>query len=251
MRPYVLAALVFLAASVWQEPVRRWTLTAIRLPFMALKGALRALVTLPRLPALEREHAALRRQLLQQQLELAQLREGVRRVGREAELRGLYPGEQGVVADIIARSPNPTQHVIVLDRGADDGVTLQSIILDASGVVGRVVELHGRTAVVQLLTDPDCRIAALVERSRETGLLAGQGTGSCRLIYMNSDSDVQEGDRVVTAGLGGPFPKGLPLGVVGRVTRDQHLGTAWAVVRPTAQLPRIEEVLCLPAHATP
>ena len=236
---------------VWQRPLREWTFGLIRFPFTALRGVARALLNLPRLPALGQENEALRGQVLQQQLELAQLREGMRRLGQEASLRGVYASPQGVVADIISRSPNPTQHLVVLDRGTREGLTLQSVILDASGVVGRVVELHERPCLVELLTDPECRIAALVERWRETGLLVGQGTGWCKLVYLDSNSDIQEGDRIITAGLDGPFPKGLPLGIVSRVTRDEGLGTASALVVPFAQLKRIEEVLCLPAQRTP
>jgi len=69
-----------------------------------------------------------------------------------------------------------------------------------------------------------------VERSRETGLLVGRGSGPCDLIYLDAAADVELGDRVVTAGLDGPFPKGVVLGTVTRVVRNEEVGTARASV---------------------
>jgi rod shape-determining protein MreC len=100
-----------------------------------------------------------------------------------------------------------------------------------------------------LLTDPDSRVAGLVDRSRETGLLVGRAGGRCEFMYLDVDADIQDGDRIVTAGLGGPFPKGLFLGRVARVVRDELTGSARASVVPAARLGRLEEVLCLPPVA--
>ena len=65
-------------------------------------------------------------------------------------------------------------------------------------------------------------------------------------MYLDADAQLEPGDRVVTAGLGGPFPKGLLLGTVVRVTRQELSGSAYAVVAPAARLGRVEEVLVLP-----
>ena len=119
------------------------------------------------------------------------------------------------------------------------------MIVDETGVIGRVVDVQPATCLVMLLTDPDSRVAALVERSRETGLLVGQGSGRCAFTYVAADADLREGDRIVTAGLGGPFPKGLLLGTVAHLTRDELSGSATASVIPAARLNRLEEVLCL------
>jgi rod shape-determining protein MreC len=77
--------------------------------------------------------------------------------------------------------------------------------------------------------------------------LIGQGHGFCEFTYLDVDSDIQEGDRIVTAGLGGSFPKGLLLGAVVKIVRDEQSGSAHALVKPAASLGRLEEVLCLPA----
>ena len=237
---------MFLAASLaFQSPLRRTILTVFRLPLTATRTFLAILITLPRLPSLAQENASLRSEMISRQLDNAQLREQLRQAEQATVLRSVSAG-RGVVARVIGRSTIPTQHTVLLDQGARQGLTLDAVIVDASGLIGRVMEVHPATALVMLLTDPDSRVAGLVERSRETGLVVGRGGGSCELIYLDVQADLQEGDRVVTAGLGGPFPKGLLLGTVIHVFRDEESGTARASVKPAAELSRVEDVLCLP-----
>jgi rod shape-determining protein MreC len=111
-----------------------------------------------------------------------------------------------------------------------------------------VIELHPATSLVLLLTDPESRVGGIVERSRETGLLVGKSRSQCEFIYLDVQADIQAGDRILTAGLGGPFPKGLLLGVVAEVIRDEVTGSARAIVNPSARLGKLEEVLCLSPH---
>ena len=244
-----MSALLLGAVLVLHEPIRHQVLVIVRFPFTLTQALVATLVTLPRLPVLSRENAALQSQLLQRELELVRLREELRHAAEARALAAVSPSTEGIVASVIARSTLPTQQTVLLDRGGRDGLTLESVIVDAGGVIGRVAEVHARSCLVVLLTDPESRVAGLVERSRETGLLVGRGTGLCEFVYLDADADLQEGDRILTAGLGGAFPKGLVLGRVVRLVRDQESGTAWAQVEPAAHLGRAEEVLCLPPAA--
>ena len=221
----------------------------LRAPFTVVKTALTTLIMIPRLPSLAHEHAELRAAVLQHQLEQAQLQEAFRQAAHTDALQRLSPVTSGVVAHVIAHSILPTQHTVLLDRGTRDGVWLKSLAVNETGVVGRVVEAHPTTALVMLLTDTDSRIAGLVERSRETGLVVGRGAGPCELIDLDVESDVRVGDRVVTAGLGGEIPKGLVLGTITRVVKDELSGAAWARMSPAARLGQLEDVLCLPPKA--
>ena len=241
----VLISALLIASLAFHDPLRRAALTALRLPLTAARTLLAILVALPRLPSLTQENASLRSAVIARELENTQLREELRQARQASALHGVSSG-RGVVAGVIGRSTIPTQHTVLLDQGAEGGLTLDTVIVDASGLIGRVMEVHPATALVMLLTDPDSRVAGLVERSRETGLVVGRGGGQCELIYLDVQADLQEGDRVVTAGLGGPFPKGLLLGTVVRVFRDEESGTARASVKPAAALSRLEDVLCLP-----
>ncbi|MBI2104241.1 MAG: rod shape-determining protein MreC [Candidatus Omnitrophica bacterium] len=250
-RARLVSAVLVGAALIFLDPLRQSALTVLRLPFLIAKTGVAVLISLPQLPSLARQNDALRAELLQRQVEDAQAREGLRHAQQAGRLlETVPPGRRGLVALVIGRSTIPTQQTVLLDHGERQGLSRESVILDAAGLVGRVTELHAATALVTLLTDPESRVAALVERSRETGLLVGRGRGRCELLYLDVDADVQEGDRVVTAGLGGQFPKGMPLGTVGQVVRDEQVGAAWASVAPAARLGRLEEVLCLPPDSS-
>ena len=244
-----LAALVFVgAALLCSNPLRHGALAVVRFPFTLLRTGTCVVLLLPRVPALATQQAALRLQLAQREHELAQLREQLRHERQAEALRSAVGS--GVVAAILGRSTVPTQHTLLLDRGRAHTIGLEAIVVDAAGVLGRVVDVQPASALVLLITDPDSRIAALVERTRETGLLIGVGTGQCELIYLDVHVDIEPGDRVLTAGLGGPFPKALLLGTVTSVARDEAAGSATATVRPAAALGRAEEVLCLPPAQT-
>jgi len=218
----------------------------LRFPFTFTTATVRVLLLLPHLPALQRQHDRLQAALIDREREIAKLRESLRQALQEQAIRQVVSATNGVTADVIGRSLIPTQHTVVLDRGERHGLSLDSVIMDAHGVIGRVAELQPVTCLVMLLTDPDSRIAGLVERSREAGLLVGSGAGQCSFVYLDADADIQAGDRIVTAGLGGPFSKGLPLGTVTRVFRDEQAGTTSASVLPAARPGRLEHVLCLP-----
>lgn len=243
-RLLVLSALSIGAVLVLHEPVRRSTLAVLRFPLTVLTTGVEILANLPRLPSLARDNASLRSELMQRQLEATRLREVVRHAEQAKALAAAMPSG-GVLANVIGRSMIPTQQTLLLDRGERQGLVLGTVAVHVSGVVGRVTELHPTMALVTLLTDPESRVAGLIERSRETGLLVGQGHGSCEFIYLDANADLKEGDRIVTAGLGGPFPKGLLLGTVVRVVKDEGAGTVQASVRPAVRLGQVEEVLCL------
>jgi len=228
------------------HPFRAAALAVLRFPFGAVRAFALILITLPRVPSLASENADLRKALAQHQRDAAELRERLRHAQQSQALLKVRAAPQGTVARVIGRSTLPTQQTVWLDRGERGGLTLNSVILDPFGVIGRVSELHASNSLVILLTDPESRVAALIERSRETGILVGHGRRQCELRYLDAEADVQEGDQVVTAGLGGSIPKGLRLGTVTRVERDGATGSASAWVMPSARLGQLEEVLCLP-----
>ena len=109
-----------------------------------------------------------------------------------------------------------------------------------------MIEVNPSSSVAMLVTDPNSRVACLVERSREAGLLVGTGGRLSRLIYLDLEADVAVTDRVVTAGFGGPFPSGLVVGTIVKLVRDEHSASATAWVRPAVRLTQLEGVLCVP-----
>lgn len=158
-----------------------------------------------------------------------------------------------IAARVIAAHPHHTIQTIVIDRGWADGITRDRPVMAAGGLVGRVRILTEHTATVLLITDPNSSVDVMDERSRVRGLLVGalratelrRPISLTQLEYVSHDSDVQEGDTVITSGMDGLYPKGLPVGRVHELNKDEFglFEEAWVV--PLADMSRLEEVVVL------
>ncbi|MBV8516030.1 MAG: rod shape-determining protein MreC [Acidobacteria bacterium] len=136
---------------------------------------------------------------------------------------------------------------IIIDSGSADGVEVNDVIANANGLVGRVVLTTRDLAKVQLLTDNNCSIGSLIERTRRQGVVRGSGTSALQMFDIPSLSDVQAGDVVLTAGIDGIYPKGIPIGTVVRADPGQSLFKT-ITVRPSVDFGTIEEVIVIHTH---
>lgn len=128
--------------------------------------------------------------------------------------------DQVAVADIVAANQDPYRQQITLNKGERDGVYRGQAIIDASGVLGQVVEVLPGTSVGLLLTDPDHGIPVEVNRNGLQAIALGQGNGQrLRLSFLPANAEIMKGDLIVSSSLGGRFPAGFP---VGRVESVQH-----------------------------
>jgi len=183
--------------------------------------------------------------------ELLRLGELERENARLAELLSFRARFEGTVygARVIAREPGPLAMTLTIDRGERDHVHRGMAVLAPQGVVGQIAEASHTAARVVLLTDHNSGIDAIVQRSRARGIVQGGTDGSCYMNYLNRDADVVVGDRVLTSGLDGIFPKGVMIGEVVDVSRRHRGLLQAAVVRPSVALDRLEEVLVVDATA--
>jgi len=187
-------------------------------------------------------------QALQQRLEgLQEMAQENRRLQAALEMPE-PPGERPVVARVIGKDATNWFRTLLVDRGSADGLERNVPVVVPQGLVGRVVEVAPIVARVQLVTDPVSSVGALVQRTRVTGIAAGDGGAALRLRYLPLMSDVAVGDRVVTSGMGGVFPKGIPLGTVVAVERRSGALFQEAVLEPTADLSKLEEIAALVPH---
>ncbi len=139
---------------------------------------------------------------------------------------------------------------IIIDHGSADGVQVNDVIANASGLVGRVVLTTKDLAKVQLVTDNNCSVGSLVERTRRQGIIRGTGGAGINLLDIPSLADVQPGDRVLTAGIDGVYPKGIPIGTVVRSEPGQSLFKT-ITVRPAVDFGSIEEVIVIHTRKIP
>ena len=184
--------------------------------------------------------------------ELAQLREELRKRDEAAlqneRLQRLLAMREAVAvpsvgARVLTSELTEREQVIVVDRGSEEGVRPDQPVVAWGGAVGRVVTAGRHTARVRLLSDPESRVAGIVQRSREGGSLHGRAFDDLHMVYVAGFADVREGDAVLTSGLGGIFPSGFR---IGRVEEVVATGIAKEIrVSPPIEYHRLEEVLIL------
>ena len=132
-----------------------------------------------------------------------------------------------------------------MNKGASDGIQSDQGVITPAGVVGRIVKTTASTAVVLLLTDPNNAIAGLIQRTRDEGIVEGTTQGQSRLKYIPLLSNARPGDHVVTSGLVGGFPRGIPIGTIIRIDKEEEALFQSAELSPEVDPNRVEEVLVI------
>ncbi|HEX7136691.1 MAG TPA: rod shape-determining protein MreC [Vicinamibacterales bacterium] len=139
---------------------------------------------------------------------------------------------------------------IVLDSGSASGVEINDAVVNANGLIGRVVLTTKDMSKVQLVIDNNCAVGVLLERTRREGVLRGDGTGNAQLYDIPSLADVLPGDQVLTAGIDGIYPKGIPVGTVVRADKGPELFKNIRV-KPSVDFGSIEEVIIIHTRKIP
>lgn len=134
---------------------------------------------------------------------------------------------------------------IMIDKGSREGVAINMAVVSSKGVVGRVVSVSPDYSQVLLVTDRNSAIDGLVQSSRGRGMVKGSGWDDCYFDYVIKTCEVKEGDAIVTSGLGGVFPKGLPLGRVQGVKDSPYKMFKDVRITPAVNFHKLEEVLVI------
>lgn len=152
--------------------------------------------------------------------------------------------ERVLVAELIGVDPNPFTQRILINKGEQDGVFLGQPVLDATGLMGQVVEVLPYTARVLLITDVSHSLPVQVNRNGLRAIATGMGSNEwLELRHVGDTADVRIDDILVSSGLGQRFPAGYPVGRVVSVERDPSQPFAEVRVAPTAQLNRSRYLL--------
>ncbi|MGQ0570604.1 MAG: rod shape-determining protein MreC [Armatimonadota bacterium] len=182
--------------------------------------------------------------LSQQVVRLREQGQATQRLETLLAFRAQLPG-RAIGARVIGRDSSQWFAVILVDRGAQDGVRRNAPVVAARGLVGRVIAVTPTTAQVLLITDARSATGVVLQESREAGVVEGLGQATLRLKYVARSREIVAGELLVTSGLSGVFPRGLPVGSVVTVVRDPGALYQEATVRPLASLDHLEEVLIL------
>ena len=139
---------------------------------------------------------------------------------------------------------------IIIDRGSADGVQVNDVIANASGLVGRVVLTTNDLAKVQLINDNNSSVGSLIERTRRQGVVRGNGSGTIQLFDIPALADVQPGDKILTAGIDGVYPRGVSIGTVVNAEPGESLFKT-VQVKPSVDFRTLEEVIVIHTRKIP
>lgn len=147
-----------------------------------------------------------------------------------------------LTARVIGKDPSFWFHTIIVDRGENDGVVEGMVALNSKGIVGQVIHVSNNYCKVLLAIAPSSAIDVFVQKNRVRGILKGVGENGYLLHYVLKNSEVSQGDQIVTAGIGGLFASGIPVGIVTAVHNRKRGMFMEIEVEPSVDFQRLEFV---------
>lgn len=194
------------------------------------------------------ENERLRKELWQARSSNNQCREAMLANGRLRQMLSMTQdvSRPMIAAQVVGKDPSPWFQTILVDKGHTDGIQKGWPVIDHQGIVGLVIEVTGYYSKVMLITDPKSAVDAMVQESRARGIIKGGTIGHCLFDYVLRKHNVVVGDRVVSSGMDGVFPKGLPLGIVATVVKRAAGIFQEVTITPHVDFERLEEVLLVP-----
>jgi rod shape-determining protein MreC len=150
-----------------------------------------------------------------------------------------------IPARVIGREQAALSKTILINKGTVQGLKAGMPVVVPPGLIGRLVDVSWHASKVLLFIDENSNIDAIVQRTRMQGIISGAGSRGLLLKYISKTQDVQEGDVIVSSGMGGVFPKGLLIGQVSHVDRLEASLFLKINVAPFVDFSKLEEVLVL------
>lgn len=158
---------------------------------------------------------------------------------------GAVPALKKIVAQVVAWDASSDFRVIRVNKGLDDGVELSATTVTSLGLVGHVYRATNHFSEILTILDRNNRVDVLVDRTRSFGIVEGYSSTQCIMKYVARADPLQEGDVVLTAGLGDVHPKGISVGTISKIEKESHGVTQYVEVTPSVDFGRLEEVIIL------
>ena len=150
-----------------------------------------------------------------------------------------------IAARVIARSADSWSSSVIIDKGKRNGIKRQMAVITYLGLAGRVTDTQEFTSKILLISDPNLGVSAIVQRSRQEGLVSGTLGSHLIMKYLPEESDIRIGDVIITSGLNQTYPKGLLIGTVVGIGREFSGLSRYAIIKPAVNPSNIEEVLII------
>ncbi len=152
-------------------------------------------------------------------------------------------------ATVIGRESTNYRTVYTLSKGSLHGIEVNMPIITEDGLVGHITEIGATWSKAVLLTETASAVGGFIERSGVLGVVEGtyelRTEGICQMIYIEPDSDIRVGDKVVSSGVGGVYPRGLIIGKITEIRMDEASRTLTATVEPAADLDSVSKLMII------
>lgn len=204
-----------------------------------------ALTHMQELEAQKRELEDTVSQLMLRTIELEEAKIELEMLREQLEFKEVNPEFDMLASEVIGHDPSNFVQFLVIDRGAQDGIEKGMPVISARGLVGRITEVNNQWSKVLLLVDASSSVNAMLQRSRATGIVQGRLGRTLIMQYIPQGESLQEGDIVMTSGLGGNFPKHLVIGQVTEVRQNDVDMFQEAEVRSAVDFQRLEIVMVI------
>jgi rod shape-determining protein MreC len=156
-----------------------------------------------------------------------------------------------VAAEVIGQDPSSWFKSLTINKGETEGVRKGMAVISPEGAVGQILKAASHYATVLLITDYNSAVDSIVQKTRARAIVEGKGENRCQLKYLLRTEEVSIGDVVLTSGLSGNFPKGLPIGEIRGVEKKGRGVFQYAELVPSVDLTRLEEVLVITDSVSP
>lgn len=150
-------------------------------------------------------------------------------------------------ASILGREATNYRTLLTLSKGTLHGIDVNMPIITETGLIGHITEVGATWSKAVVITETASAVGGYIERSGALGVVEGtyelRTDGLCRMVYIEADSDIRIGDKVITSGIGGIYPRGLLIGRVSAVEVDENSRTLTATIEPAAELDSVSKVM--------
>ena len=147
---------------------------------------------------------------------------------------------------VTAYPPRSFFKVVFIGKGEKEGMKKNMVVVNAEGLVGRIVEVYPHQCKVLTILDKRSKVGVIDQRTRDLAILEGKGLEEvCELQYLLGKVPIEIGDKVVTSGVGGLFPKGILVGTISRIRKNPHRLFLDVEVTPTVNFGRLEELFVI------
>lgn len=238
---YILSFVILISGSSVSGFIGNSTVNLLYLPFFKLKE------TVSRLLVTSSQNRELETAVVEISTRLQLFNETLEENERLRSLLGFIPPTSFkiVPAEIIGMYGVGVPNSVLINRGRKDSVQVNQTVVNQNGVAGRIAEVLDDYSVVYLLTEPRCRVAARVKRSREQGIIRYNFESGMIMDNLPRQGDVIVGDTIITSGLGGIFPEGLVIGVVANVSVPERKFFYDIALTPAVNFNGIDELYIL------